>query len=152
MITQYVPDGHSKELSENTEKGGVTPLKWEEFAMSSSPRTIPEILGEAYAWKLTAGTQVRFIDIRVPTPRKEESSTGGIRSKRLSMEKRSSVEWSKFLKETTAARFLRLWENCSGRIIQNELWKRLIGRLADLCVEARGTTTDLRGNLQRQRL
>lgn len=67
-VTQYVADGHSKELSENLDKNGIVPLNWDTFAASSSPKPIAELLGSASAAALTKGTQVRFYEMRIPDP------------------------------------------------------------------------------------
>ena len=62
IVTQYVPEGSSKELSGVAEKMGLTRLTWQEFAVSSSHRPIDEFVPTGRS----DGEKVRFVDQILP--------------------------------------------------------------------------------------
>jgi hypothetical protein len=68
IVTQYVPEGHSKEISKTATNQGLSRASWSTFALSSSPNPIDHAADHR-----SLGEKVRFIDLMVP-PR----SAGGI--------------------------------------------------------------------------
>ena len=69
IVTQYVPEGSSKELSGIVRTKGLDRLTWQTFALSSSPLPIDKFVPKVR----TDGEKVRFMDLTLP-PR----SGGGI--------------------------------------------------------------------------
>jgi hypothetical protein len=65
IITQYLPDGRSKQLSTVVEKHGLVPLAWSEFGLSSSPALVEKLLKKVR----TDGEKARLIEMRVPPPK-----------------------------------------------------------------------------------
>ena len=65
IVTQYVCDGASKEMSEVVAEKGLPRLTWSEFGLSSSPMPIDE-RARAEKWVRSAGEKVRFIDLILP--------------------------------------------------------------------------------------
>jgi putative DNA primase/helicase len=68
IVTQYVPEGHSKEISKTAENQGLSRTSWSAFALSSSPSPTDELVKGR-----TLGQKVRFMDLILPLP-----SSGGI--------------------------------------------------------------------------
>jgi hypothetical protein len=64
IITQYLPDGRSKQLSTVVEKHGLVPLSWSEFGLSSSPDLVEKLLHRSR----TKGEKARLIEMMVPPP------------------------------------------------------------------------------------
>ena len=71
-IVHNVPGGRSKQISRGVDQSKFPQLYWSTFALSSSPRPIPELAVER-GWTMTAGDQARLFNIPVPS-----SSKGGI--------------------------------------------------------------------------
>ena len=67
-MTQYVPEGHSKEISKTAENQGLSRTSWSTFALSSSPSPTDRVGQGA-----NTGQKVRFMDLILPLP-----SSGGI--------------------------------------------------------------------------
>lgn len=65
MVTQYVCDGASKEMSEVVAEKGLPRLTWSEFGLSSSPRPMDE-LARAEKSIRSPGEKLRFIDLLLP--------------------------------------------------------------------------------------
>ena len=71
-VTQIVPKGHSKIMSNINRGKGLHPLRWSTIGQSSGPVGAAVLYAEA-GCKMTEGEAVRFFDVPVP-PREE----GGI--------------------------------------------------------------------------
>ena len=67
-VTQIVPKGRSKTMSNVNRAKGLHPLHWSNFASSSGPKWVSELYVEG-GRKMTEGEAVRFFDVPVP-PRK----------------------------------------------------------------------------------
>jgi hypothetical protein len=68
IVTQYVPEGHSKEISKTAANQGLSRTSWSTFALSSSPTPTDQLVKGR-----TLGQKVRFMDLILPPP-----SSGGI--------------------------------------------------------------------------
>jgi hypothetical protein len=68
IVTQYVPEGKSKEISNTVKAQGLDRKSWSTFALSSSPKPIADLVKGR-----TLGHKVRLMDIILPA-----RTSGGI--------------------------------------------------------------------------
>jgi hypothetical protein len=68
IVTQYVPEGRSKEISNTVKAQGLDRKSWSTFALSSSPKPIADLVKGR-----TLGHKVRLMDIILPS-----RNSGGI--------------------------------------------------------------------------
>ncbi len=64
-LVNMVPSGQSKAISRGADQ--YPPLRWSTFALSSSPRSVPDLARER-RWAMSAGDKVRLFNISVPGP------------------------------------------------------------------------------------
>jgi Domain of unknown function (DUF927) len=68
-VVHMVPGGRSKVISRGVDQSRVPQLRWSAFALTSSPRPIPQLAREN-RWPMSPGDKVRLFDISVPGPKK----------------------------------------------------------------------------------
>lgn len=68
-IAHAIPGGRSKLISRGVDQNRLPPLRWSNFGLCSSPRSIFDLAAEN-RWDMTMGDKVRLFDIRVPGPKK----------------------------------------------------------------------------------
>jgi Domain of unknown function (DUF927) len=68
-VVHMVPGGRSKLISRGVDQSRFPQLRWSAFALTSSPRPIPQLAREN-RWPMSPGDKVRLFDISVPGPKK----------------------------------------------------------------------------------
>ena len=68
-VVNVVPGGRSKVISRGVDQGRFPRLSWTAFALTSSPKPIPQLAAEN-RWIMSPGDKVRLLDIGVPSPEK----------------------------------------------------------------------------------
>jgi Domain of unknown function (DUF927) len=68
-VVHMVPGGRSKIISRGVDQTRFPQLHWTAFALTSSPRPMPELAAEN-RWLMSPGDKVRLFDIGVPGPKK----------------------------------------------------------------------------------
>jgi Domain of unknown function (DUF927) len=68
-VVHMVPGGRSKIISRGVDQTRFPQLRWTAFALTSSPRAIPELAAK-HRWQMSPGDKVRLFDISVPSPKR----------------------------------------------------------------------------------
>jgi Domain of unknown function (DUF927) len=67
-VVHMVPGGRSKLISRGVDQSRFPQLRWSAFALTSSPRPIPQLAREN-RWSMSPGDKVRLFEISVPGPK-----------------------------------------------------------------------------------